>query len=131
MIPLIFGIIALIWAGINLRKLLLFTNGIKTKGLVTKAINKEQMVGKRKEMMAEITYKYSVKGKEYENTEISNEARHTFKTHAMEGEPISIMIWKNKHDKSTCLSIKNYRTALIVFIPMGIILILIGITVLK
>ena len=39
--------------------------------------------------------------------------------------------WKNKHGKSTCLSVKNYKTALILFIPMGIILVLIGIAVLK
>ncbi|TDQ25728.1 hypothetical protein [Tenacibaculum caenipelagi] len=131
MVPLMFGIIALIWAGINLRKFLLFTNGIKTKGIVIKAISKEQRVGKGREMIAEITYKYIIEGQEYENIEISNESRHTFKTHTMEGEPISLMVWRNKHEKSTCLSVKNYKTALIAFVLMGIISILIGIAIFK
>lgn len=131
MVPLLFGIVALTWGAINLRKFLLFTYGIKIKGIVTKAISKEQRVGSRKEMMAEITYTYSIENEEYINTEISNESRHTFKTHSMEGEPISLMVWKKNHKKSTCLSAKNYRNSLMLFIPMGIILTLIGIAVLK
>ncbi len=130
MIPLLFGITALIWGGINLRKFLLFRYGIQTKGIVIRAIYKEQRIGRRKEMMAEITYTYSIENKEYENTEISNERKHTFKTHSMKGEPISLMVWKSNPEKSTCLAAKNYRVSLMFFIPMGIILILIGIAVL-
>jgi len=126
LLPLLFGIGMLIWGGINLRKYMLFIAGVKTKGTVTKAGYKEQGV-RRKMMMAEITYKYEIDGKEYFNTEISDEKKHLFKTQSMNGESIAIMVQKNNHNVSTFRSSSHYFKSCIFFLVIGFISTLVGV----
>lgn len=125
-LPLLFGIGMLIWGGVNFRKYLLYVTGIKLKGTVIKVKLKEHLV-RRKTIMAEITYKYKINGKEYSNTELSDEKKHLFKTHAMKGESIAIMVRKNTNKVSTLRSSGHYLKSFIFFVLIGLISTLVGI----
>ncbi|WP_273274797.1 DUF3592 domain-containing protein [Maribacter polysiphoniae] len=125
-LPLLLGIAMLVWGGINFRKYLLFITGIKMKGTVTQAGYKEQGI-RRKVAMAEITYKYEIDGKEYTNTEISDEQKHLFKTQSMKGETIAIMVRKNAPEIATLRSSGHYIKSFIFFLTIGLLSALVGI----
>jgi len=123
---LLFGIGLLIWSGISFRKYILFENGVKMKGTVTKAEYREH--GVRWPMfLAEITYRYEVYGKEYINTEISDSQKHMFKTQLMKGEPIAIMVRKKNPAISTIKSSAHYLKSCIYLLILGLISTLVGI----
>ena len=116
----------LVWGGINFRKYLLFITGIKMKGTVIQAGYKEQGI-RRKVAMAEITYNYKIDGKEYTNTEISDEQKHLFKTQSMKGETITIMVRKNAPEISTLRSSGHYIKSFIFFLIIGLLSTLVGV----
>ncbi|MGJ8716564.1 MAG: hypothetical protein ACSHXG_15805 [Maribacter stanieri] len=125
-LTLLFGIGMLIWGGINLKKYIFFTTGIKIKGTVTKAVYKDQGV-RRRMTMAEITYKYKINEKEYINTEISDKKKYLFKTQSMEGESIAIMVRKKNPKISTLKSSAHYLKSCIFLLIIGLISTLVGI----
>ncbi|WP_396634659.1 hypothetical protein [Maribacter sp. R86514] len=125
-LALLFGIGMLIWGGINLKKYIFFTTGIKIKGTVIKAVCKDQGV-RRRMTMAEITYKYKINEKEYINTEISDKKKYLFKTQSMEGESIAIMVRKKNPKISTLKSSAHYLKSCIFLLIIGLISTLVGI----
>lgn len=123
---LIFGIVLLIWGGINFNKYILFVTGTKMKGTVIRAKYKEHGV-RRKMSMAEITYQYEIDKKVYTNTEISDKKKHLFKTQSMKGEFIAIMVQKKSPQTSTLKSSAYYLKNCFFLLLVGLISTIVGI----